>query len=59
MTLSSIAIKQSKGTTKTMEKAKQLLDYLATYPDAKICFKASDMILNIHSGASYLSKSNA
>ncbi len=30
MTLSSIAIKQSKGTANTMEKAKQLLDYLAT-----------------------------
>ena len=30
MALSSIAIEQSKGTTNTMEKAKQLLDYLAT-----------------------------
>jgi hypothetical protein len=36
MALSSIAIEQSKGTTNTMEKAKQLLDYLATYPDATI-----------------------
>jgi hypothetical protein len=51
MALSSIAIEQSKGTTKTMEKAKQLLDYLATYPDATICFKASDMILIVHSDA--------
>ncbi len=59
MALSSTAIKQSKGTTETMEKAKQLLDYLATYPDAMICFKASDMILNVHSNASYISKSNA
>jgi hypothetical protein len=59
MALSSIAIKQSKGTTKTMEKAKQLLDYLATYPEATICFKASDMILNVHSDASYISKSDA
>jgi hypothetical protein len=59
MALSSIAIEQSKGTTKTMEKAKQLLDYLTTYPDVTICFKASDMILNIHSDASYLSKTNA
>jgi hypothetical protein len=36
MALSSIAIEQSKGMTNTMEKAKQLLDYLATYPDATI-----------------------
>jgi hypothetical protein len=38
MALSSIAIKQSKGTTNTMVKAKQLLDYLATNLDATICF---------------------
>jgi hypothetical protein len=42
-----------------MEKAKQLLDYLATYPDTTICFKASDMILNIHFDASYLSESDS
>ncbi len=36
MALSSIAIKQSKGTTNTMVKAKQLLDYLATYPNVTI-----------------------
>ncbi len=55
MALSSIAIKQSKETTNTLAKAKQLLDYLATYPDATICFRASDMIMNVHSDASYLS----
>ncbi len=59
MALSLIAIEQSKGTTITMQKAKQLLVYLATYPDATIQFKASDMILNIHLGALYLSESNA
>ena len=59
MALSSIAIEQSKGTTNTMEKAKQLLDYLATYPNATIRFQASDMIMNVHSDASYLSESNA
>jgi hypothetical protein len=56
MALSSIAIEQSKGTTNTMEKAKQLLDYLATYPDATIRFRASDMIMNVHSNALYLSE---
>ena len=54
MALSSIAIKQSKGTKNTMAQAKQLLDYLATYPDATIHFHASDMIMNKHSNASYL-----
>jgi hypothetical protein len=42
-----------------MEKAKQLLDYLATYPDATIRFRASDMIMNVHSDALYLSESDA
>jgi hypothetical protein len=59
MALSSIAIKQSKGTTNTMAKAKQLLDYLATYPDTTIRFRTSDMIMNIHSNVSYLSKADA
>ncbi len=59
MALSSIAIEQSKGTTNTMEKAKQLLDYLATYPNTTIRFRASDMIMNVHSNASYLSESDA
>ena len=32
---------------------------MATHPDAKIRFKASDMILNVHSDASYLSAPKA
>ena len=52
--LSSIAAEQAKATNKTMTNIKQLLDYCSTYPDAKIRFRASDMILNIHSDASYL-----
>ncbi len=55
MALSSIASKQTRGTTNTMAKAKQLLDYLATHPDATIRFRVSDMVLNVHSDASYLS----
>jgi hypothetical protein len=39
--------------------AGQLLDYLATHPDAKIRFHASDMVLHLHSDASYLSVSKA
>jgi hypothetical protein len=56
MALSSIAIKQTKGMTNTMEKAKQLLDYLATNPNTTILYRASDMIMNVHSDASYLSE---
>ncbi len=54
MVLSLITIELSKGTTSTMEKAKQLLDYLATYPTAKIRFRASYMVMNVHSNALYL-----
>jgi hypothetical protein len=36
-----------------------MLDYLVTHPDATIRYHASDMILQIHSDASYLSVSNA
>jgi hypothetical protein len=59
MALSSTAIEKSKGTTNTIQKAKQYLDYLAMYPDATIHLRASIMIMNVHSDASYLSESNA
>jgi hypothetical protein len=59
MALSSIAIKQTKETTNTMEKAKQLLNYLATNPDATIWYRASDMIMIVHSDTSYLSEAGA
>ncbi len=57
--LSSIAVKQTKATEKTMARCTQLLDYLSGHADAKVRFHASDMILNIHSDASYLSEANA
>ena len=59
MALSSIASKQTRGTMNTMAKAKQLLNYFATHPDATIQFRASDMILNVQSDASYLSETKA
>ena len=55
MALSTIASEQMKGTERMMEKALQVLDYLATHPDATIRFRATDMVMNIHSDASYLS----
>jgi hypothetical protein len=49
MALSSMAIKQTIATEKTMDRCIQLLDCLATNEMAKIRFRASDMIFNIHS----------
>jgi hypothetical protein len=54
-----IATEQTKATEKTQAAMIQLLDYLDTHPDATIRYRASDMILHIHSYASYLSVSNA
>ncbi len=59
MALSSIAVEQTKATVKTMAGCTQLLDYLSGHVDAKVCFQASDMILNIHSDASYLLEAKA
>ena len=38
-----------------MKRVEQLLNYMHTNPNAVIRFRASDMILNLHSDASYLS----
>jgi hypothetical protein len=59
MALSTIASEQTRGTEKTLEKAYQLLDYLASHPNAKVQFWASDMVMNIHSDALYLSEPSA
>jgi hypothetical protein len=59
MALSTISSKQAHGTENMIQKTKQLLDYLATHLDGTVQFHASDMILNIHSNASYLSEANA
>ncbi len=59
MALSTIAVDQTKATERTMEQCTQLLDYLAHHAEAKVRFRASDMTLNIHSDASYLSEAKA
>jgi hypothetical protein len=46
---------QTKATEKTQAAADQILDYLATHPDDTIRYHKSDMILHIHSDASYIS----
>ena len=55
----SINAQQSKGTEKTYTDTLWLLNYTATHPNATICYTTSDMILHIHSDASYLSKPRA
>jgi hypothetical protein len=59
MLLNDIATEQTKATEKSQTATNQILDYLATHPDATIRYHASNMILHIHSNASYLSVSNA
>jgi hypothetical protein len=59
MPFNDTAKEQTKATEKTQAATNQLLDYLATHPYATIRYHASDMILHVHSGASYISVSNA
>jgi hypothetical protein len=57
--LSLLAAEQCNPTERTMEKCKQFLDYAATQEDAIITYHKSDMVLAIHSDASYLSEPRA
>ncbi len=59
MALLEIALQQVAPTENTMELVNQFLDYMWTHPDAIIQYCASDMILNVHSDASYLSAPKA
>jgi hypothetical protein len=54
MPLNDIATEQTKSTEKTQAATNQMLDYLATCLDTTIRYHASDMMLHIHSNASYL-----
>jgi hypothetical protein len=57
--LNAIATQQASPTQKTMEQVKQLLDYCASQEEAVITYRASDMVLAIHSDAGYLNESKA
>jgi hypothetical protein len=59
MPTNDITTEQNKALEKTQAATNQMLDYLATHPDTTIRYHASDMILHIHSDASYLLVSNA
>jgi hypothetical protein len=56
--LSSIAARQANGTTGVSKSCQQLLDYVATHLNASICYKACNMILAVHTNASYLLEQN-
>ena len=49
----------SKGTTATMKAVTYFLNYAASNPNAKIIYRASDMILRVNSDAAYLVCPNA
>jgi hypothetical protein len=55
MALSDIATQQAALTENTKKQVDQFLNYMWTHPDAIIRYRSSDMILNVHSNASYLS----
>ena len=57
LSLSAIAAKQANPTERTMQRVQHLLQYMHTNPNAIIQFRASNMVLNIHSDASYLTAS--
>ena len=57
--LSAIASEQANPTWNTMLKTKRFMDYAASHPDAILTYRRSNMILGIHSDASYLSEPQA
>jgi hypothetical protein len=59
VSLSSLAAAQAKPPKQTLSLVKWFLVYAATNPDAILTYKKSNMVLAVHSNASYLSKPSA
>jgi hypothetical protein len=57
--LSALVSQQTNPTERTTELCKQFLDYMASQDEAILTYKASDMILAVHSDASNLSEPKA
>ncbi len=57
--LSAIAAKQSNPTVHTTQRSQQLLDYLATQEPAVLTYCKSEIVLAVHSNASYLNEKEA
>jgi hypothetical protein len=56
MSINLLASEQSRATAVKADKVIKLLNYCKTHPETKIRYHASDVILHIHSDASYLSE---
>ena len=54
-----IAVARTYGMKVTLDATIHLLDYATTYPNAILTYHASDMVLSIHSDASYLTAPKA
>ena len=52
--LNEISTQQSKPTKKTLDKTKMLMDYMSTYPNARMRYVAGTMQLMVDSDAAYL-----
>jgi hypothetical protein len=59
MPINVLDLEQSNATEVTAYKVIKLINYCNTHPETKICYHESDMILHIHSDASYLSENEA
>jgi hypothetical protein len=59
MPVNVLASEQTRATSDTAERIIKLLHYYTTHPEATLSYHASNMILNIHSDASYLSEREA
>ena len=57
--LSALALQQAQPMENTMKLCKLFLDHMASQEEAVLTYKASDMVLAIHSDASYLSEPKA
>ena len=57
--LSAIGSQQAAATESTADAIHQLIDYVATYPNNGITYRASDMVLAGHSDAGYLNENRA
>ena len=57
--VNSIAVAKKHSMKEKIDAMTQLLEYTETYPDAEITYYLSDIILHIHSDASYLSEPEA
>jgi hypothetical protein len=57
--LSIISSQQAKATMNTAKAIHQLLGYVATYPADRVTYRASSMVLAVHSDASYLTEPNS